>query len=65
MPEDEQKEYLEEPLRLFRKKVMPKLPSPIQKRVSGELERLEELFVESRPLVLPLWAGEARGNRPS
>lgn len=49
MPEDEQQEYLEEPLRLFRKKVMPKLPSTIQKRVSGELERLEELFVESRP----------------
>ncbi|WP_160112640.1 GTPase family protein [Salicibibacter kimchii] len=49
MHEDDQKEYLEEPLRLFRKKVMPKLPPNIQKRVSGELERLEELFVDSRP----------------
>ncbi|QQK75580.1 50S ribosome-binding GTPase [Salicibibacter cibarius] len=49
MHDDEQKEYLEEPLRLFRKKIIPKLPSNIQKRVIGEVERLEELFVDSRP----------------
>ncbi|SDJ12098.1 GTPase family protein [Natribacillus halophilus] len=50
MREDENhKEYLEEPLHLLRKKVIPKLPANMQNNVVGEVERLEELFVDARP----------------
>ncbi|MBB6450628.1 putative GTPase [Geomicrobium halophilum] len=48
MRDDNQKEYLEEPLKMLRKKVLPKLPPHVQNKVNHEVERLEDLFVDTR-----------------
>ncbi|WP_185819750.1 GTPase family protein [Salibacterium salarium] len=43
-----EKTWFQEPLRLMRDKLLPKLPGPVKKQVEGEINRLEDIFLDYR-----------------
>ncbi|WP_169728550.1 GTPase family protein [Salibacterium aidingense] len=48
MNNEEAKTWFQEPIRLMRKKLLPKLPGPVKKQIEGEINRLEDIFLEYR-----------------
>ncbi|MFB5664209.1 GTPase family protein [Alteribacillus sp. HJP-4] len=48
MNEDNKKQLFQEPIRLMRSKLVPKLPGSVRKQVESEVERLEDIFLDAR-----------------
>ncbi|MGY4690533.1 GTPase family protein [Salibacterium sp. K-3] len=48
MQNEETKQWFQEPVRLMRKKLLPKVPGPVKKQIEGEIERLEDIFLDNR-----------------
>ncbi|MFD2703853.1 GTPase family protein [Salibacterium lacus] len=48
MQNEETKQWLQEPVRLMRNKLLPKVPGPVKKQIEGEIERLEDIFLDYR-----------------
>ncbi|MDQ0300845.1 uncharacterized protein (DUF697 family)/GTPase Era involved in 16S rRNA processing [Salibacterium salarium] len=43
-----EKAWFQEPIRLMRHKLLPKLPGPVKKQIEGEISRLEDIFLDYR-----------------